>query len=413
MTNTGLKPRKEKDRDDLISEVKNSISKGEIQLKDIFDALNIKDCRRLAKKLKKVEVVTREKGKKAYLTPIPSGANSDVDDIDNDDIEYLNTDGQRSEPFPDSENEISDVLNQGMNLENDSEIRGRDRSVDEYSTDRSIVTKENQHIERRVDPFNDKGKMIGKIEKKGNPQSRAPIEMRGADPIKLYSEVMTQGLNQDPYDEKAKRRKASLLKMGLTKEKLEPKIVKSDDLEMRQKLKLEKERYEIDAWRRTQMVEEPNMVDANNGECSDTWRNWFNERMNQKSNWLVEDATIYSHLPPSQECQPPRGFEPDAADWNIFRKSEVQVPWDFEKYGPMMLTENMAYDGTRLYDPSNGKQWSNIIEFLESEVIRKYQTANPGASLEVFERNDGFFWSTILQQWYDTISVSHQSHNIK
>ena len=120
MTNTGLKPRKEKDRDDLISEVKNSISKGEIQLKDIFDALNIKDCRRLAKKLKKVEVVTREKGKKAYLTPIPSGANSDVDDIDNDDIEYLNTDGQRSEPFPDSENEISDVLNQGMNLENDS-----------------------------------------------------------------------------------------------------------------------------------------------------------------------------------------------------------------------------------------------------------------------------------------------------
>ena len=410
MTNSIRKMKKGKDRDGLVGELKLAILRGEIQIKDIFDALNDKDQRKVARKIKKSEDFNQKGKKDKICAPTPSGAISETESCEHsdrrDDCDICDS---RSDPFPDSEDEIRDVLNEGINPEDLNGSRRRDYSLDDYATNRSIVTRENQNIERRVDPFNDKGKMIGKITKKGNPPSRAPIQMRKADPLELYSETVALEMNQKSYDEKAKIRKASLLKMGLTKEKLEPKNATIDDLNMRQKLKLEKERFEIDAVRRTLKTEEPNVVNTSNGEWSDEWRSWFEMRFEQCESWLLEDASIYSHLPPSKECDLPRGYEHPAADWNVFRKSETQVPWDYEKYGPMMLTENLAYDGNKLYDPLTGKSWSNIIEVLESEVKRKYQLAHPNATMDVFEKNDGFFWSTILQQWYDGINVSHQS----
>ena len=408
MTNSIRKWKKARNRDDLVEDLKESILKGEIRIKDIFDALNVKDQRKIARKFRKNEDLNRKTNIGDDLTPIPSGAPSDCEDCEN--CEYCedcdNCDS-RSDPFPESEEDTKDVLNQGMNLDDTSGSQKRDYSLDDFATERSIVTRENQNIERRIDPFNDKEKVIGKIVKKGNPPSRAPIQMRMADPLKMHSEIMVQGMNQKNFDEKAKIRKASLLKKGLTKEKLEPKNATSNDLEIRNKLKLEKERLEIDAVRRTLKIGEPNVVNTSNGEWSDEWRDWFQRRLTQIEDWLLEDATVYRHLPPSRECEPPRGYEaPTMADWNVFRKSEVQVPWDFEKYGPMMLTENMAYDGNRLYDPLNGRSWSNIVEVLESEVKRKYQAEHPEAPMDVFEKNDGYFWSTILQQWYDNVNVS-------
>ena len=388
--------KKEKERDDLLADFKELVLKGKIQLKDIFDALNEKDCRRVAKKVKKARIpksITESEPNKIF-TPIPSGSVIDLSDDEQ----------SRSEPFSDSgEENTIDVLNKGIN-ESDL-IEGVDKY--NYSTNKSMVTKENQKLERRVDPFNDAGKILGK--RKGNPPSRASISMREADPIDVLPTDLIDRMNLLSYDEKAKNRKASLSKQGLTKEKLEPKVAKVEDLEVREKLRLEKDRAEIDAWRRTQKVPEPNMINPLNGECSDIWREWFDRRLKQIENWLVEDASIYSHLPPSQECEPPRNFEVLAADWNVFRKSEIEVQWDYEKYGPIMLTENMAYDGTKLFDPLNGKTWNNIIEVLETEVKKKFEAAYPGAGTEVFERNDGFFWSLLIQQWYDNVNVSHRS----
>ena len=388
MTNSNSKQEKLTKGKELCLKLKALIHDGTIHLEDIFEVLEGKEYPKANEKLKNrvkssLDTIVEEKG-----APAPSAGSIDLEDDEN----------SRSEPFSDSEGETVDVLNEGIDELN-------------YSTDRSIVTKENQHVERRVDPFNDKNKMIGR--KKGNPQSRAPITMRPADPIEPLSQVMADEMNKVTYDDKSKTRKASLLKEGLTKEKLEPKLAKDDDLNLREKLRLEKEREEIDAFRRTLKDEEPNMINVVNGECSELWRDWFNKRMKQIEDWLLEDATIYSHLTPSRECNPPRNVDIPAADWNVLRKSEIQVPWDFEKYGPIMLTDEMAYDGTRLYDPLNGRHWSNIIEYLESQVKKNFEAAYPGSSFEVFEKNDGFFWSTILQQWYDTINVSTFKYSSK
>ena len=383
MTNSNVKQDKLKKSKKLCHELKALILDGDIQLKDILEVLIEKDCLEIAEKVKKRLKTSLETIAEEEVTPNPSSGAIDLSDDEN----------SRSEPFSDSEGDTIDVLDKGINESN-------------YSTERSMATKENQHIERRVDPFNDKDKMIGP--KKGNPQSRAPITMRPADPIGLFSQTMVNDLNLMTYDEKAKERKNSLRREGLTKEKLEPKIARNEDLELRAKLKLEKEREEIDALRRILKIEEPNMINVVNGECSDIWREWFNKRLKQIEDWLCEDASVYKHLPPSRECNPPRNVEIPAADWNVLRKSEIQVPWDFEKYGPMMLTDEMAYDGSKLYDPLNGRQWSNIVEYLESQVKKNFETAYPGSSFEVFEKNDGFFWSTILQQWYDNINVSYK-----
>ena len=377
MTNCDSSLKEGRDRKRVMDDLKDMISKGEIQLKDIFDVINGNEKEKTSQKTSVIE------------TPIPASGPIELEE-----------DSSRSEPFSDSprsdlEEESGDVLNQGI--------------VHEYSTERSVVTKENQHIERRVDPFMDKDKMVGGAGRSGNPPSRAPIQMRPADNLELFSNEMADGMNTRGFDEKLKNRKTLLLREDLTKEKLEPKGPTSEDLELRQELRKEKERAEIDTRRRALKEPEPNMIDTENGEWSDVWRNWFNRRLGQIEEWLLEDATTYNHLPPSVECEPPRGVKVLATDWNVIRRNEVEVTWDYEKYGPMRLTDNMAYDGTKLYNPITGRTWSNIIEVLETEVKEKYEALNPGTDFNVFEVNDGFFWSTLLQQWYDIINVSKTS----
>ena len=390
MTNSKNTTKDAKKSKDLCIELKALILSGEIQLEDILDVLYEKDCHKVAIKAKDKHVLEFETIHEEDEAPVPSSGAIDLSDDEQ----------SRSEPFSDSDNEIADVLNRGIN-ESDLD----DSHKLNFSTDKSVVTKENQHIERRIDPFNDKDKIIGA--KISNPQSRAPITMRQADPLEKFPQEMIDCMNETTYDEKSKWRKASLLKEGLTKEKMEPKVAKIEDLELREKLRIEKEREEIDASRRIQKTVEPNAINTANGEWSDIWREWYDRRLSQIEAWLLEDATIYRHLPPSKECNPPRNVKTSTAtDWNVFRKSEIQVPWDFEKYGPMMLTDEMAYDGSKLYDPINGRPWSNVIEYLETQVKRKFESEYPGAGFEVFDKNDGFFWSTILQQWYDEINVS-------
>ena len=411
MTNSNSENKKGKSKAEMIDDFKTLIIKGEIQLKDIFDALAERDCRKPLEKPKKLAK------KNKLLTPSAGNGGNERDDDE---------ESSRSDPFSDSlsnvEEEESDVFNQGINIGDLSNCLRREHSQAEYSTERSIVTIENQNIERRVDPFNDGQKIIGQMSKKGNPPSKAPIQMRQADPIKLFSEVMTEGLNVLTYGEKLEKRKTSLKKDGLTKEKLEPVGPTIEDLEMRSKLKLEKERCEIDKRRRVLKIPEPNMVNTENGEWSDEWRKWFDGRLRQIEDWLLEDATMFRDLPPSNECAPPRGVDDLAADWNVFRKSEIEVAWDYEKYGPIRLTDNMAYDGNKLFDPISGnnkikrysftesytlgKSWNNIVEVLETEVRKQYEQLHPGTDFDVFETNEGFFWSRLLQQWYDNVNVS-------
>ena len=378
MTNYDSNLKKGKDKKRVIDDLKEMVIKGEIQLKDILDAINGNEKEKTSQKKGVIEI------------PIPASGPTELEE-----------DSSRSEPFSDSprsdlEEEYGDVLNRGI--------------MHEYSTERSVVTKENQHIERKVDPFMDKNKIVGGAGRNGNPPSRAPIQMRPADNLELFSNEMTSGMNTRGFDEKLKNRKALLLREGLIKEKLEPKGPTSEDLELRQELRKEKERAEIDTRRRALKEPEPNMINTENGEWSDVWRNWFDRRLGQIEEWLLEDATTYNHLPPSVECEPPRGVKVLATDWNVIRRNEVEVAWDYEKYGPMRLTDNMAYDGTKLYNPITGRTWSNIIEVLETEVKKKYEALNPGTDFNVFEVNDGFFWSTLLQQWYDIINVSKTSH---
>ena len=306
--------------------------------------------------------------------PIPSAKPSDYED-----------------PFPSSEEEEaeSDILNQARSFN--------------YSTDRSMVTVEDQDKIIKKDPFKDGNKKLGP--RLGNPYSTAPMTMRKADPIKLYSEVMVEGLNKKSYVEKLElRRKDSLVqKLNGNLDITTQRDVETDE---KRRLNDEYKRYAIDAKRREEKIPEPNMIDSSNGECSDAWKQWFERRLNQIKEWLIEDAI--SGLPPSKECEPPMGVSLLAADWNVFKKHEINVEWNYEKYGPMVLSDNMAYDGKNLYNPLNGRVWDNIIEHLEHEVKKSYLEIFPGSDYDVFDDNNGYFWSLILQQWYDIINVSNR-----
>ena len=249
MTNANCKAKRTKGKNETISEFKELIRKGEIQLKDIFDALDIKTCRKVARKIKK----DVEKKQKSETSPFPSCGKIDEDD---DEREW---DDSASDPFPEEQSDVfnagmnegnltsdsnnqSDVFNEGINEENLTRSLRRDYSQDDYATDRSIVTRENQHIPRRVDPFNDRDKMIGQFERKGNPESTAPIEMRPAEDIKLFSEILVDGLNKQNYSTKLEKRKTLLLRRKVNKERLEPKPVTENDIELRKQLKKEAER---------------------------------------------------------------------------------------------------------------------------------------------------------------------------
>ena len=75
-----------------------------------------------------------------------------------------------------------------------------------------------------------------------------------------------------------------------------------------------------------------------------------------------------------------------------------------------MISDTMAYDGVKLYNPLNGRTWNNIVEVLESEVKRDYAMSH-GPNEDVFKKNDGYFWSILLQQWHDHCNVSIFSTN--
>ena len=109
------------------------------------------------------------------------------------------------------------------------------------------------------------------------------------------------------------------------------------------------------------------------------------------------------------ECNPPAGMKIIADDWRVMRKNETNVIWDYEKRGPIKLTHNMFYDGNKLFNPYNGRTWDNIIEHLAEQVKEDYErmAACPGPTMAPWEgENGGFFFSMLLQQWYDIINVS-------
>ena len=95
-----------------------------------------------------------------------------------------------------------------------------------------------------------------------------------------------------------------------------------------------------------------------------------------------------------------------AADWNVYRKSDRETPWNYGKDGPLSLRDDMVYDGVNLYNPRNGKTWNNIVEHLEEQVKRRWRERFPSSKKTPFDDNGGLFWCTILQQWYDILNVS-------
>ena len=414
-------------------DLKDDLLQSTNQICKIFDSLDEKDGLLLLNKInlfvtkskeKTLDKLKKKTTKTTTSAPIPSAKPMDFNQEEFEKYEpkkYRNAyDSSRSEPFssdPDSEeNEMEVDLNNAINLEDGEEyseesivrsIRIRDRfgDKDDFLTDKSIVTKQNLHIPRRVDPFKDAGKLIGKFPFQTNPYSSVPIETKRNEPIKKYSDAVASNLNKDDYDAKQKWRSLELSRLGLAKDKIELKNPNEDVLTERDRLNNEYKRYLIDLERRALKVPEPNMIDTTNGECSAAWRSWFQNRIEQMECWLVEDAINY-HLPPSKECDPPMGLSLLAADWNIFRKSEVDVPWNFSEQGPLFLSEDMAYDGDKLYDPRNGRTWSNIVEHLEDQVRKRWLNKFPNSRRNPFDENGGLFWCQILQQWYDLLSVS-------
>ena len=412
-------------------DLKDDLLQSTNQLCKVFDALNEKDGLTLLKKINSFVIKTKnaEKGsKKSTKTILPTPSAKPVNPMDFNQKEFdeytprmATTDSSLSEPFsssnPESETE-GDGLNDAMNIgeEEYSEesivksIRIRDRfgDKDDFMTDKSIVTKQNLNIPRRVDPFKDAGKIIGRFPYTENLYSNVPIEKRNDNLIKKYSDVAAGNLNKDDYDTKCKWRKIELNRLGIDKDKLELKKPNEVGLKERERLNFEYKRYLIDLERRALKVPEPNMIDTTNGECSDEWRKWFQNRMEQMECWLVEDAINY-HLPPSSECDPPAGLSLLAVDWNVFRKGEIDTPWNYTENGPLVLRDDMAYDGKSLYDPRNGRTWSNIVEHLEDQVKKRWLNKFPDSNRNPFNDNGGLFWCQILQQWYDLVNVSKKS----
>ena len=406
-------------------DLKDDLLQSTNQLCKVFDALNEKDGLTLLNKINSFVAKTKKHERKKsteFTVPIPSAKPTNPMDFNKEEFDAYEprvkaTDSSHSEPFSsnyDSEDEGDDLNNAiNMGVEEYSEdsivrkIRIRDRFGDEddFLTDKSIVTKQNLNIPRRVDPFKDAGKIIGRFPYQENSYSTVPVETRLNVPIKRYSDAVAENLNKDDYDSKYKWRKAELNKIGLDKNKLELKRPNEADLKERERLNNEYKRYLIDLERRALKVPEPNMINTTNGECSEEWRKWFQNRMEQMECWLVEDAINY-HLPPSMECDPPAGLSLLAVDWNVFRKSEVDVIWDYTTHGPLVLSEDMVYDGKSLYDPRNGRTWSNIVEHLEDQVKKRWLIRFPDSNRNPFNDNGGLFWCHILQQWYDLVNVS-------
>ena len=408
---------------------------------ELFDSLNEKDGLLLLKKInsfvtgskksknsKKGKATDTEKSttEKGIPSPSPSAKPTNPMDFNQKEFdEYTprmkHTDSSMSEPFsssdPESDQELeTDDFNNAINVGEEEEyseldivkkIRIRDRfgDKDDFLTDKSIVTKHDLNTPRRIDPFKDAGKVLGKYPFQSNQYSNASENFTNCDLAEELSESMKTQLNLADYEMKHKWRMNELKKLGLQKDKLELKLPNSDVCAEREKLGHEYKRYLIDLDRRAQKQPEPNMIDTKTGECSSAWRQWFQNRMDQMEKWLVEDAVNY-HLPPSAECDPPIGLKLLTADWNIFRKTETNIPWDFTKYGPMVLRDDMVYDGTKLYNPLNGRTWSNIVEHLEDQVKKRWREAFPGSRKNPFDENGGLFWSQILQQWYDLLDVS-------
>lgn len=311
-----------------VQEVREALRVGTFTLKDILDALNEKECKKMFKKWRKSQ--------NSNDALMPSAGRTDPEQP------FSDTSSSLSEIEEGDEN---DVLNEGMNLADlSSTIRSRMNDELEYSTDRSIVRKVDQHFEKRVDPFGDKGKIIGPKNPAGNPVARAPIGMKPAQTIDQLPKALVDQMNKTSYNEKLESRKKMLRNEGLLHEKLDPPKPTQDDFAHRIFLEEDYKRELVDATRRELKMPEPNMINPENGECDQGWRDWFENRMQQIREWLIEDATIYSHLRPSCECDPPKGLNKMAADWHTLRKNEVQIKWDYEEYGAMMLSDTMAYD---------------------------------------------------------------------
>ena len=433
-----MKPKRKITKKARLLDLKDDLLESTSRLCKIFDALGEKDSLLLLKKinsfvLKPKRTKEKEEEKKPTApqkTPTPSAKPSDSMDFNQDEFDNYTPrkyrsplDSSHSEPFStpedtesDSEKDTDD-LNIAINLGEDEtsememeivkSIRIRDRfgDKDDFLTDKSIVTKHNLNVPKRIDPFKDAGKILGRYPHQTNQYSTASAEFKKLDPIQELPEHLTTDLNSDDYDAKIKWRLSELTKLGLKKDKLELKNPNEDVFKERERLENEYKRYIIDLDRRALKVPEPNMIDTTNGECSAVWRNWFQNRMEQMECWLVEDAVNY-HLPPSLECDPPAGLKLLAVDWNIYKKSEIEVPWNFATQGPLVLRDDMVYDGNILYNPLNGKTWSNIVEHLEDQVKKRWRNKFPESRRNPFDDNGGLFWCQILQQWYDLLNVS-------
>lgn len=370
------------------SELKRAVISGTILFSDIVKLMEDRECFELKQRTVSGKM-DRENGADLNTIPENDVLEITVSESSGDKVPKPSSGPMEydSDPFPESESE--DVLNNAREL---------------YSTDRSIVTIEDQDAVIKRDPFKDGDKILG--QRQGNPYSNTPMTMRRADPILLYSEVMAQGLNEKSYVEKLEQRRKDMVtqKLNVSTDVTAPRI---DDTEEKRRLDADYKRYVLDCQRREAKVPEPNVIDRNTGECSAEWREWFQRRLRQIEDWLVEDAI--NGLPPSHECEPPEGVSLLAADWRVFRRHEVNVEWNYEKYGPMLLTDEMAFDGEKLYNPLTGRVWENIIEHLECAVKKKFAEKWPGGNYDVFEENNGYFWSLCLQQWYDIINVSSHS----
>ena len=396
----------------------------------VFDSLNEKDSLLLLKKINAFvkkpkksensaskEVQQNERFKSTVIAPVPAAKPVNPMDFSQEEFDayeprHKHTDSSLSEPFSNSDSDdLNEAINYGdeefaeMEIVNSIRIRDRFGDKDDFLTDKSIVTKHNLNVPKRIDPFKDEGKILGRYPFQANPYSNAPSGFKKLETIQELDGPLVSKLNSDGYDNKATWRLNELTKIGLKKDKLELKVPNTDVCTERERLDNEYKRYLIDLDRRAQKIPEPNMINTTNGECSDEWRNWFQHRLDQMEAWLVEDAINY-HLPPSLECDPPAGLKFLAADWNCFRKNEIEIPWDFNNDGPMVLKDDMAFDGTKLYNPLNGKVWNNIVEHLEDQVKRRWRERFPGSRRNPFDDNGGLFWSQIMQQWYDLLNVS-------
>ena len=426
-----MKPKNKKMRKARLLDLKDDLLSSTNKICKLFDALNEKDGLLLLKKINTFVVESKKQKKESTVkkeAPVPSAKPSNPMDFNQKEFDEYTPrkyrspmDSSHSEPFTvsdsESEQEIdSDDFNNAINMGEDEEyseleivknIRIRDRfgDKDDFITDKSIVTKQNLNIPKRIDPFKDAGKLLGRYPFQANSYSKASDGFKKLDPIQEHGETITSALNSADYEAKHKWRMNELKELGILKDKLQLKAPNSDVYTERERLDNEYKRYLIDLDRRALKQPEPNMIDTTNGECSEIWRQWFQNRMDQMENWLVEDAINY-HLPPSMECEPPTGLKLLTADWNVFKKSEIDVPWNFTKYGPLVLRDDMVYDGDKLYNPTNGKTWNNIVEHLEDQVKKRWRDQFPESRRNPFDDNGGLFWCQILQQWYDIVSVS-------